>query len=209
MDEKVPCSECGKLTSEVGARQREGMCLLCSLKKIEKVPCAECGKPVAAMLVDKTNGLCLRCSAKRDPFFVLYSSLIDRVCNSDGGFSALSEPEKLYYALTLFQNEVDNGGFHQLFFNSSGAYYEFIESGLVSFDEPRKVDLLRRARRIVFPEIEIPTDTGRRRSVMPAPTPELMKELDELDQQFYRSPDGLTRKLQAFARQRGLVPADA
>jgi Domain of unknown function (DUF4375) len=118
----------------------------------EKVPCAECGKPVSAGLASKRDGLCLRCSAKRNPYFVLYSSLIDRVCNGPG-FGALPEPEKLYYALTLFQNEVNNGGFHQFFFNSSGAYFDLIREGLATLDELQTLELLQRAKGIVFPEM--------------------------------------------------------
>ena len=96
----------------------------------EKVPCVECGKPVSVKLASKRNGLCLRCSANRNPFFVLYSSLIDRVCHAPEGFESLSEAAKLYYALTLFRNEINNGGFHQFFFNSSGSYYDLIENVL-------------------------------------------------------------------------------
>jgi hypothetical protein len=116
----------------------------------EKVACVECGKPVSASLASRREGLCLRCSAQRNPFFVLYSSLIEQVCHSPSGFDALSDAEKLYYALTLFQNEVNNGGFHQVFFNSSGSYYDLIENGLVRFNEPRTLELLHQAKHIVF-----------------------------------------------------------
>jgi hypothetical protein len=70
----------------------------------EKVACLECGKPVSASLASRREGLCLRCSAKPQPVFALYSSPIERVCHSPSGFDTLSDAEKLYYALTLFQN---------------------------------------------------------------------------------------------------------
>jgi Domain of unknown function (DUF4375) len=174
----------------------------------EKVPCAECGRPVSATLASGRNGLCLRCSAKRSPCFLLYASLIERVCHSPGGFDELSDAEKLYYALTLFQNEINNGGFHQFFFNSSGSYYDLIENGLASFDEQPTLELLRRAKQIVFQEMAIPSDTKARRHLMTAPSPDLMNNLDELDQQFYRTPNHLSAKLEAFARERGLVSAE-
>lgn len=207
--EKVPCAACGKEVSAGQAAKRGGLCILCSIKLEEKVACLECGKPVSAKLAAKRDGLCLHCSAKRNPFFVLYSSLIDRVSHSPGGFGALSDSEKLYYALTLFRNEVNNGGFHQFFFNSSGSYYELIENSLVTFDEPQTLELLHQAKHIAFPEIPVPTDTEERRNNMPEPTPDCMTKLDELDQRFYRIPDTLTPKLEDFARQSGLVPANA
>jgi len=213
VDEKVPCTKCGKPISAESAGKRNGMCLFCSIKHEEKVPCVECGKPVSTKQAGKRNGLCLRCSAKRNPFFVLYSSLIDRVSHSSGGFGTLSDAEKLYYALTLFQNEVNNGGFHQFFFNSSGSYYDLIENGLVTFDELQTLELLSQAKAIVFPAIPVPVDTEQRRSLMPvadpsASTPVGMTKLNELDQEFYRSPDTLSTKLRAFARKEGLVPAE-
>jgi uncharacterized protein DUF4375 len=162
---------------------------------------------VSPSLASRREGLCLRCSAKRNPFFVLYSSLIERVCRS-GGFDTLSDAEKLYYALTLFQNEVNNGGFHQFFFNSSGSYYELIENGLVRFNEPGTLELLHQAKHIVFPEIAVPVDTSTRRDLMPAPAADWMNKLSELDQRFYGCPDGLGAKLKAFAREQGLVSAE-
>jgi Domain of unknown function (DUF4375) len=203
--EKVPCAQCGKPVSADQAAKRGGLCILCSIKREEKIPCLECGAPVSASGAAKRNGLCLRCSAKRNPFFVLYSSLIDRVCNSPAGFDALSDGEKLYYALTLFENEVNNGGFHQFFFNSSGSYYGLIETALVTFDEPNTLELLHQAKQIVFPDVDVPADLGIRRNLLPAPTPDLMNKLDELDQRFYRTPSDLGAKLQSFAREKGLV----
>jgi hypothetical protein len=137
---------------------------------------------------------------------VLYSSLIDRVCNLPGGFGALSNPEKFYYALTLFQNEVNNGGFHQFFFNSSGSYYDFVEKGLATLDESQTRELLQRAKEIVFSEMPVPVEVGIRRDLMRNCAP---SQLDELDRSFYSNPDTLTPKLKAFAREQGLVPAES
>ena len=213
MDEKVPCSECGKPISADQASRRNGLCLLCSINLEEKVACVECGKPVSARLASKRNGLCMRCRAKHDPFFALYSSLINQVCDKAAGFESLNEAQKLYYALTLFQNEVNNGGFHQFFFNSSGSYYTLIETALVRFDEPKTFELLHQAKRIVFPESDVPVDKETRRNLMPhvepgSSRPEWANRLDELDRRFYSLPDTLTPKLKAFASERGLVAAD-
>ena len=172
-----------------------------------KVPCIECGKPVSAKQAAKRNGLCLRCGAKRDPFFVLAMSLVEKVHSlpDASGFATLSDVEKLYYALTLLQNEVNNGGFHQFFFNSSGSYYELIESGLVTFDEAHTFELLQQAKRVVFPGVAVPVDMETRRELMSNCSP---SQLDQLDRRFYSLPDTLTPKLKEFARKHGLVPAE-
>lgn len=174
----------------------------------EKIPCSECGKPVSAMQAAKRDGLCLRCKAKRNPFFVLYSSLIERVCNSLDGFERLSEAEKVYYALTLFQNEVNNGGFHQFFFNSSGGHFELIKHNLLAFNEPVLLALVNQAKQIVFPDCAVPVEKSKRRTSMSwtDSATDVIAELDALDRQFYNQPSTLEPKLEEFARTHGLVP---
>jgi Domain of unknown function (DUF4375) len=73
-------------------------------------------------------------------------------------------------------------------------------------------ELLRRAKDIVFPTTPVPAETETRRDQVPVadpddPAPEWLQELDELDQRFYADADGLTPRLEAFARQHGLVSA--
>jgi hypothetical protein len=214
MSEKVPCAQCGKPVSAGQAARRGGLCALCTLKREEKIACLQCGERVSANKAGKRNVLCLRCSGKRNPFFVLHSSLIDRVCRSPHGFDGLSDAEKLYFALTLFQDEVNNGGFHQFFFNSSGAYYNLVESTLVTLDEPTILELLHQAKQIVFPDVDVPADLKTRRGPLglaepDSPQPEYVNRLDDLDRRFYSTPDTLTAKLQGFARGRGLIAAEA
>lgn len=210
MDAKVPCTECGKLVAADIAAKRSGLCILCSVKLSEKVPCVECGKPVSVKQAAKRNGLCLRCSAQRNPFFVLYASLIERVCHSADGFDGLSGAERLYYTTTLFQNEVNNGGFHQFFFNNSGSYYELLEKSLRDFDEPETLELLHQAKQIIFPDTAVPAEVEKRRELMmqaelSATANDLMSRLEELDKRFYRRPNTLGAKLDGFAREKGLV----
>lgn len=91
-----------------------------------QVACVKCGKPVSARIARRTQGLCLACLGREtthtrtDPFYLFYNSLIERVHNSVDGFAGLSEAEKIYWAVALLRNEINNGGFHQYFFNSSG-----------------------------------------------------------------------------------------
>lgn len=147
---------------------------------------------------------------RSSPFYLLYGSLINRVHNSPGGFNALSEAEKLYYATMLLRNEVGNGGFDQYFFNSSGSSYLYAEKGLIEIGATQTLELLRQAKNIVFPTAPVPTDTETRRNLLPSfdpdgPVPEWSTKLDHLDQRFYADPDGLTHRLEAFARKHGLV----
>jgi hypothetical protein len=140
----------------------------------------------------------------------LYASLIDRVHELEGGYGALSHPEKLYYVVALLRNEVNNGGFHQFFFNSAGSYYDDIEAGLDELGAAQALELLRKAKEIIFPGMAVPAETTARRNHManldPDPDqPELTRKLDKLDRRFYSSPDDITPRLKAFAKENKLV----
>ena len=185
-----------------------------------QVACAKCGKPVSARIARRMKGLCLAClgrettHTRKGPFYLFYNCLIERVHNTADGFGGLSEAEKLYWAVALLRNEINNGGFHQYFFNSSGSYYDYAEKGLVAVGAVQTLDLLRRAKEIVFPTIPVPVDTEVRRNLLPvvepdSPNPEWERKLDELDQRFYANSDNLTPRLEAFAREQGLVSDQA
>lgn len=53
--------------------------------------------------------------ATKNPSHLLYSAMIERVHSSNGGFDSLSEAEKLYYAVALLRNEINNGGVRPVF----------------------------------------------------------------------------------------------
>jgi Domain of unknown function (DUF4375) len=154
----------------------------------DKVPCAECGTEIRVRNPDRMKGLCVRCYSKSkqrkpNPFSDLYVDLIHRVHETDGGFGALSEAEKLYYSVALLRNEINNGGFHQYFFNSSGNYYSYIEAGLQLLGVTQTLTLLREAKEIVFPGMPVTTDIKVRRTHMHAladSDPAFTGKLDEL-----------------------------
>ena len=61
-----------------------------------------------------------------DPLRRLWHDLVQRVHDTTDGFAALSETEKQYFAVSLLDGEIYNGGFDQFFFNHSGAYYRLL-----------------------------------------------------------------------------------
>lgn len=67
----------------------------------------------------------------------------------------------------------------------------------------------------VFPIGSVPADTETRRRLMPGygdpsgEDAEWVQKLNQPDRRFYSSPDGLSPKLKAFARERGLVPGES
>src|SRR5690606_5526172 len=97
-----------------------------------------------------------------DPSHIYWRALVDRVHKVEPGFEGLSEAEKKYFAVCCLSGEVYNGGFHQFFFNSAGAYYKYVLSGLEEMGASESLQLLRKAKQVWFDFSDVPTDTRSR-----------------------------------------------
>jgi len=144
-------------------------------------------------------------------FYALYDTLVHRVHHTRRGFDSLSEPEKVYYVLTLLRNEINNGGFDQYFFNSSGSHYSRAEAELAKLGATQTLALLHEAKEIIFLGISVPADIKlRRKHMLSLDTckPALARRLEAINQRFYALPDEVTPRLEAFAQEHGLVEKD-
>jgi Domain of unknown function (DUF4375) len=197
----------------------------------QKVPCSKCGVPILESTAKRTNGLCIPCKGgyresieegkryireereKRltDPYRKVWVSLVEKVYHSTTGFDGLSHPEKLYFAVGLLVGEVYNGGFHQYFFNDSGSFYSYCEEGLITLGAFQTLELLQKAKEVLFPDASVPVRTGERRRVLPSypegnsPTPKWSEILDDLDKRYCADSEGIAILLETFARNHGLV----
>jgi len=172
---------------------------------------------------ERTGGLCMPCKTgirdsleaskrrheeqkKYDPWRALWHSLVDRVYKTDAGFSGLSADEKIYYAVSILDGEVHNGGFHQFFWNSSGGMYREAVSGLEILGAYHQLELLLRAKQIAFPEGEPPGNCGERRQSLNSPASDMRTEaLDEIDRAFWKESKTLHSRLTRFAEAKGII----
>ena len=199
---------------------------LFSFAMSDKLPCTICGALILTRTAARTNGLCMPCKGgyrqsiensklraaeeredeRVHPFRSHWRSLVERVHISPNGFDALSEHEKLYYAVGLLQLEVNNGGFDQYFFNSSSSHYQFAEKGLIALGATDTLETLHQAKEMLFPGNPIPEDTQKRRLALrsDAEGMQLNPKLDELDRHYWADPEELDSRLRAFALEHGL-----
>jgi hypothetical protein len=146
-----------------------------------------------------------------DPYRKLWVSLVEKVYHSPTGFDGLSHREKLYFAVGLLEGDVYNGGFHQYFFNNSGSYYSYAEEGLIALGAFEKLELLQKAREVLFPDASVPEKTGERRRTLPSYpegnllTPKWNEVLDDFDKRYWADSEGIAIRLETFARSHGLV----
>ena len=141
-----------------------------------------------------------------DPLRRFWRNLVHRVHDTAGGFAGLSEAEKQYFAVSLLDGEVCNGGFEQYFFNSSGTYYSYALLGLKSMGADQVLTLLLRAKHVLFAFDDVPEDTERRRATLRKKISDSQAQLlEQLDELYYGGPDGLRLRCEAFAQRYKLV----
>ena len=107
------------------------------------------------------------------------------------GYEKLNENEKLIYCIWWLEGEVNNGGFHQLFWNSAGDYTSDTLRFLSAIDAKHTAELLRKASHIAFGG-EAPANRERRQEILEIDEDVKMEKLNELDDDFYKYKDDIT-----------------
>lgn len=107
-------------------------------------------------------------------------------------FESLNYYEKNVILIEILEGQVNNGGFDQYFFNSSGEYAHETLIALKEIKANQMAEILNRAITI-FPTSPIPKDTKKRRELMKNIPKNVSDNLDKLDHEFYKYPDNLAR----------------
>ena len=143
--------------------------------------------------------------AKTDPAQIYWRALVERVHASPDGFSRLPEAEKKYYAVCSVDGEIYNGGLQQFFENQSGTCYREALAGLEDMGATFTLELMKRAKQILFAFRDVPEDTAERRRLLSnTASPSREARMGELDTLFCEDPDGLAERIQQFAREQKL-----
>ncbi len=182
-----------------------------------KTQCAACGAEILVSTAERTGGLCRPCAsgtrrqieagrrrAQHDKAFRASAvwQFWMRLVASD--FTALRPSERVYLAVNEMRGSVLNGGFHA-YFSTFAERSLAAEGGLKTLNAPRSLELLRAARQLLtggtpggFAESS--------RLTAAVSDPEVDRQLDDLDRQFYVDDDGLWDKLQDFGVRQGFFP---
>jgi hypothetical protein len=197
---------------------------------MEKIPCNECGALILPTTAENTGGVCMACKqgirksmeASRayyqslkayDPFRELWKSLVER-SSEDEALISFSREERSYFAVSLLNGEVYNGGFDQFFSNSSGNHYVSVIEGLQDLGALSSLRLAREAADTIFGRRAPPADRAKRWQIMNGKARQLSEVLDRyrhtsklerLDKQFCEDPDKLEERLTAYAERHRLV----
>jgi len=109
-------------------------------------------------------------------------SIIDR--QTVGGLLSLTECDRIILLVWCFAGQVDNGGFAQFFFNSTGAHARETVEALREMGSRVSASLLEQAISL-FPDGAVPFDLDERNDVMQAFPAEVGGLFEKLDRDYF------------------------
>jgi len=131
----------------------------------------------------------------------LIIALQERVAlrESEVGFDGLSEPERVFLCVQDVESEVNNGGFLQYFYNSSGNRALFASRSFETIGASHTAGIVKRAC-AVFPNGEPPSDRTEREELLERIEEQIEDALSELDDAFYEYNDDLENLVLTYVK---------
>lgn len=127
------------------------------------------------------------------------SRVVERTFNrmDEVGFDNLTHSEKVFASIQMLINEVNNGGFDQYFFNSSGDYVAQALDGLKEIGA-RDTELMLTKAMKLFGSNGPSCDREKRVNQLDKLSGNAHDEMSALDAQFYNNPDSIETKLYLY-----------
>lgn len=115
------------------------------------------------------------------------------------GWSGLSDPERIFVCVEDVEAEVNNGGFHQYFFNSAGDHAQEASAAFEAIGARHTARIVRDAC-AVFPDGQPPEIREERQELLEQLGEDALSRLGELDDSFYEYQDNIEELLVKFVR---------
>ena len=112
-------------------------------------------------------------------------------------FDDLTESDRVLVTLWGLEADVNNGGFDQYFFNSSGDQAFFAEHALRLIGAGQMAGIVARAVQL-FGKAGVPRNRADRQSALDRVRDENGELLDDLDNQFYAYPDDVSALVEIY-----------
>jgi hypothetical protein len=124
-------------------------------------------------------------------------------------YDALPEPKRVFRAIWELEAQVNNGGFHQYFWNTSAWAVPGITDALRAIGATATAAVVNAAIAPVGRDVPWQDDEARREKLATSPDT-VRQELEDLDQAFFRYPNDLTTLLyQYVCKHRNQIGAPA
>lgn len=113
-----------------------------------------------------------------------------KLCSYGDTLDRLTGPQKSFYFNQNLEREINNGGFNQFFYNSSGNFAHETLASLQSIGANRTADILQQAID-QFPKSTVPKDRPERQNILEQIEEKADEVWEQLDQKFYKYVDNL------------------
>ena len=124
------------------------------------------------------------------------AAYIAEKCQYGEDLSVLSAPERLFYTTQILEEEVNNGGFDQFFFNSSGNLANEVVHAFTEIGAVKTADICRKAFS-VYGE-EVPADRDERQDILELLNEEQEEILERCADVFFDYEENLNELNYAF-----------
>lgn len=124
---------------------------------------------------------------------------ICELCSYGDEMDKLTEQQKQFYYNQCLEREINNGGFNQYFFNSSGDFAHKTVKSLQTIGATKTADILQKAID-QFPNSRVPEDRSKRQDILEQIQETADVVWEDLDQMFYIYEDNLNKLNIEFVR---------
>ena len=126
----------------------------------------------------------------QNKFIIALCDQTSQKCQDGDNMSALNAPERVFYITQLLEMEVNNGGFDQFFFNSSGNFSNEVVAAFTEIGAYRTAEICKKA--LTALGKAVPADRDERVKMLnAAASKKVEKLLSECDDAFYDYADDL------------------
>ena len=126
-------------------------------------------------------------------------NFIGELCSYGDEMDKLTEEQKLFYYNQCLEREINNGGFNQYFFNSSGDFAHKTIQSLQTIGANKTADILQKAID-QFPNSNVPEDRTERQEILEQIEETADVVWEDLDQKFFSYEDDLNTLNIEFVR---------
>lgn len=121
---------------------------------------------------------------------IVFDNYVCKLCSYGNKLDRLTESQKHFYFNQNLEREINNGGFNQYFYNSSGDFAHETITSLRTIGANKTADILQQAIN-QFPNSTVPKDRAKRQEILEQIEDMANEEWEQLDHAFYRYEDNL------------------
>lgn len=159
------------------------------LKSIKSIFTKKSGK-INATGVDLDQLLKAQDSKGKNASIIELDNYICKHCAWGEELNKLSPSQRKFYYNQELEREVNNGGFKQFYFNSSGNFAEEVVDSLMAIGANKTFKIVKKANN-QFPNGKVPKDRDERQKVLEQIEEKANEAWEKLNQDFYKYEDDL------------------